>query len=86
MPRRSSGWRVYFKEVERLGWDGLEARAVRHTLGCLLARVAGKSPLEYLTPEELARQGQVVLRILSRAPICGSDLIAEFIREIEAHA
>jgi 5-methylthioribose kinase len=79
-------WRAYFKEVERLGWDGLEARAVRHTLGCLLARVAGKSPLEYLTPEEVARQRQVVLRILSRAPICGSDLIAEFIREIEAHA
>jgi len=79
-------WRVYFKEVERLGWNGLEARAVRHTLGCLLARVAGKSPLEYLTPEEVARQRQAVLRILSRTPIYGSDLIAEFIREIEAHA
>ncbi len=31
-----------------IGATALEPRAVRHTLGCLLARVAGRSPLEYL--------------------------------------
>ena len=29
--------------------QGLEGRTCRHTLACLLARVAGRSPLEYLT-------------------------------------
>ena len=33
-----------------------EPRAVRHTLGCLLARVAGRSPLEYLDEHERAQQ------------------------------
>src|SRR5207253_6106542 len=35
-------WRAYAGERQ------LEPRAVRHTLACLLARVAGRSPLEYL--------------------------------------
>ncbi len=36
----------------------LEPRAVRHTLGCLLARVRGRSPLEYLDAEERTRAGR----------------------------
>jgi hypothetical protein len=44
---------VYFNEITPLGWNEIEPRAVRHTLGCLLARVAGKSPLEYLTADRL---------------------------------
>ena len=43
-------WNVYRREIDSLEWaQTLEPRAVRHTLGCLLARVIGKSPLEYLT-------------------------------------
>src|SRR6202021_1215622 len=50
-------WHVYREEVEPLNWAAtLEPRVIRHTLGCLLARVSGKSPLEYLTPEEAVRQ------------------------------
>ena len=79
-------WQVYFKEVMPFGWDELEPRTVRHTLACLLARVAGKSPLEYLTPMEKARQREAVLRLMTKPPIQVDDLIAEFIGEIEAHA
>ena len=64
----------------------MELRAVRHTLGCLLARVAGKSPLEYLTTQEAARQKDVVLQLIANPPTKVSDLIVEFIQKIQAHA
>ena len=79
-------WRVYVKEVAPLGWYTTEERAVRHTLGCLLARVAGKSPLEYLTTQEATRQKDVVLQLIANPPAEISDLIAEFIQKLEAHA
>jgi 5-methylthioribose kinase len=54
-------WQAYAKEVAKLDWATvLEPRVVRHALGCLLARVAGKSPLEYLTHREQARQKELL--------------------------
>ena len=41
---------------------------MRHTLGCLLGRVAGRSPLEYLNDDERARQQAVVVELI-HAPI-----------------
>jgi hypothetical protein len=80
-------WQVYFEQITCLNWAELvESRVVRHTLGCLLARVAGKSPLEYLTIEERARQRDVVLALIPKLPATVPALIAEFIRKIEAHA
>ena len=79
-------WRVYFKEVAPLGWDALEPRIVRHILGCLLARVAGKSPLEYLTADEAARQRSLTLLLMKNPPNKVEDLIDEFAEKIEAHA
>ena len=80
-------WRVYRKQIESLDWaEKLETRAVLHTLGCLLARVAGKSPLEYLTHDEAAGQQEVVLQLVAAPPTSVNELIAEFIRKIEAHA
>ena len=44
-------------ESARPAWAAdLETRAVRHTLACLLARVVGRSPLEYLDAAERSRQ------------------------------
>src|ERR1700686_4415034 len=71
-------WRVYFNEIAPLGWNAIEPRAVRHTLGCLLARVAGKSPLKYLTAEEAARQKRVTLQLMANPPATITDLIAGF--------
>ncbi len=80
-------WKVYWAEIDQLAWSrALEARAVRHTLGCLLARVAGKSPLEYLTSEEASRQRAVVLSIIENPPTKVADLIAEFTNKIETYA
>ena len=55
-------WREYVRALGAVGWlDGLERRAVRHTLACLLARVAGRSPLEYLDDMLRIRQREAVL-------------------------
>jgi 5-methylthioribose kinase len=39
-------------------------RVVRHTLACLLARVEGRSPLEYLTGEQGAAQTSAALSLI----------------------
>jgi hypothetical protein len=78
---------VYQKEIKRLNWTGtLEPRVVRHTLGCLLARVAGKSPLDYLSSEEVTRQRDIVLALMVKPPTSVPDLIAEFVHKIETYA
>jgi fructosamine-3-kinase len=75
-------WRVYLHAVGALGapaWAAdLEPRAVRHTLACLLARVVGRSPLEYLSPAERVRQRDAVLSIMPSAPAGIADLISIF--------
>jgi 5-methylthioribose kinase len=79
-------WHVYYREIALLSWaEPLESRAIRHTLGCLLARVAGKSPLEYLTQIERKRQLDVVLAILRKPPNSVPHLISEFVHKIETY-
>jgi 5-methylthioribose kinase len=54
--------------VETLGavnwWDGFEARASKHVLGCLLARAAGRSQMDYLNADEKANQRRVVSALM----------------------
>lgn len=77
-------WRAYADAVgsEGLG-DQLEARAVRATLGCLLARVAGRSPLEYLDAGERAVQRQAVLALIDQPPPTVAMLATRFLAQIE---
>jgi 5-methylthioribose kinase len=80
-------WQVYLEAISELDWTkDLEPRVVRHTLGCLLARVDGKSPLEYLAQDERTRQRDAVLSLISLAPTSVSDLIDQFINKIETYA
>src|SRR5579862_8446128 len=80
-------WRVYHDGITQLNWaKELEPRVVGHTLGCLLARVSGKSPLEYLTPAEVIRQRDAVVALIRKTPTSVSELIEEFIGKIEAYA
>jgi aminoglycoside phosphotransferase (APT) family kinase protein len=73
-------WRIYKEEAGNAPWSNeLEARAVRHTLGCLLARVAGRSTLEYLDAEERARQREAVLRLIAAPPATVDGLIEAFV-------
>jgi 5-methylthioribose kinase len=74
-------WETYQNTLGPLTWtDLLEKRAVLHTLGCLLARVAGRSPLEYLTPEEKYRQQQVVVRLIASPPDTISNMVKDFLK------
>lgn len=76
-------WFTYRKEIDNPPWAGdLEERAVRHTLGCLLARVAGRSPLEYLIDEKRERQRRAALSLMDAPPETVSELVERFIEEI----
>ena len=62
-------WRAYRREIEATGLgDAVESRGVEHTLACLLARVDGRSPLEYLDDEARQRQRVAVLALMERRP------------------
>jgi aminoglycoside phosphotransferase (APT) family kinase protein len=72
-------WSGYGDETAGL-FAGLEPRAVRHALGCLLARVEGRSPLEYLTPPERAALRADVLAQLPTPPLAVPALIKTITR------
>jgi 5-methylthioribose kinase len=73
-------WATYREIVEELPWAAdIEERVVRHTLGCLLARVAGRSPLEYLDEGELALQREAVLALLPYPPESVPGLVEDFV-------
>lgn len=76
--------RPAFTRAAHLYWKSYgdhagENRAVKHTLGCLLARVDGRSPLEYLNEDERCRQRAAVLRLAAAPPEKIDDLIDRFI-------
>jgi aminoglycoside phosphotransferase (APT) family kinase protein len=73
-------WRAYREALGQVAWgNDLEQRSVRHTLGCLLARVVGRSQLEYLNPGQRRRQAAAVLTLLDRPPNQIKELIERFI-------
>lgn len=54
-------------------WSGiamtdLQPMCVRHTLGCMLARAVGRSPLEYLSPENRWRLQAIALEQMVSPP------------------
>jgi 5-methylthioribose kinase len=83
-------WQVYNQTIgdtfshlpsqERV--SDLEPRVVHHTLACLLARVAGRSPLEYLDDTARLRQREAVLALLSNPPTNILDLINQFVARL----
>lgn len=76
-------WQVYGEELADIDWrPSLEARSVRILLGCLLARVAGRSPLEYLTRAERGHQKAIVLGLTQSPPTSLPELFDEFTRSL----
>jgi hypothetical protein len=72
-------WRTYRTAVGDLPWAAdLEQFAVRHTLACLLARVAGRSPLEYLSLDERGRQRAAVVALMAKPPTSLDGLVQQF--------
>ncbi|MBM3881407.1 MAG: hypothetical protein FJ387_17060 [Verrucomicrobia bacterium] len=72
-------WETYGAQTAGQHWAvGLEAHAAQHTLGCLLARVAGRSPLEYLEPAARVRQQEIAVELTRACPSTLPALIARF--------
>ena len=76
-------WEVYWRKAQFDPWAAeLEERAVRNILGCMLARVAGRSCLEYLSDAERSSQQQVVLRLMVEHPLRVPELVSLFVRDL----
>ncbi len=73
-------WRAYRAALGAMSWaHDLEPRTVRHTLGCLLARVAGRSTLEYLDGAARARQRAAALALMPQPPVSVAELTERFV-------
>jgi 5-methylthioribose kinase len=80
-------WLHYSAALGDILWQAeLEPAAVRHTLGCLLARVDGRSPLEYLSRPEQARQRAAVVALMARPPETIDALVRQFLEGIACDA
>ena len=78
-------WQTYTGAVGAIPWvDDLEIHVVRQTLGCLLARVAGRSPLEYMDASERSNQRAAALALMAAPPSGVPSLIARFLAEVSS--
>lgn len=72
-------WSEYQACVDpSLADEASRQRALRHALGCALARVAGRSQVEYLTNRQKEIQRRWICRQSMNPPVDGSDLIKSF--------
>jgi 5-methylthioribose kinase len=77
-------WQTYRLTIGDVIWaTDLEERAVRHTLGCLLARAAGRSQLEYLSAEERQRQREVAVFSMNHPLATIPELVDGFITGLQ---
>jgi 5-methylthioribose kinase len=77
-------WETYAMETEAAPWfEGVERRAARNTAACLLARTAGRSPLEYLSDRERRKQWEAALHLITHCPATVPDLIEGFGQKIQ---
>ncbi|MGI6454725.1 MAG: phosphotransferase family protein [bacterium] len=77
----------YFEEVRNnLPDPDYENRTARHTLACMLARVAGRSPLEYLSHTEQQRQQQHITEMMHHPPASLFELVWEWKERIRQNA
>ena len=71
-------WQAYYATLSPRLSKSIQAYVVRHTLACLLARVAGRSPLEYLDQAHRQRQQSIVIDLISDNIEIVSDLFEAF--------
>lgn len=75
-------WQAYLNELSPDLRAPLQHFAVKHTLACLLARVAGRSPLEYLDSREGANQQRIAVALTGEGIADVPDLIDAFGAEL----
>lgn len=77
-------WNVYRETAPDIATaPTFEPRAVRHALACLLARIDGRSPLEYLSESERSLQRMAVFSLIGKAPDQFHVLIERFAKQLE---
>jgi 5-methylthioribose kinase len=77
-------WETYMTEMGPVPWFAdVESRATKNTAACLLARTAGRSPLEYLSDWERRKQRDAALYLITQCPAAVPDLIESFGQKIE---
>ena len=73
-------WKIYRRRLGQVPWlHGFEERCVKHTLACLLARVNGRSPLEYLNEAAARRQRKAIVKLTQNSPGSIHNLVDRFI-------
>jgi 5-methylthioribose kinase len=78
-------WRAYRREIDPTPFgDAVEPRAVGHTLACLLARVDGRSPLEYLDEGARRRQRAAALALMESRPATMPALVTAWQQQLRA--
>ena len=78
-------WGEYNACISQTSWyQYFEQRAVKHTLGCLMARVTGRSPLEYLSKNAREKQLNVVKGLMQHPPASMPELIDELLAQFDA--
>jgi len=76
-------WRFYASDLSPTLRRRLGDFAVKHTLACLLARVAGRSPLEYLDAAARERQRRIALDLMAEDIGDAPELIDAFGKRLE---
>lgn len=71
-------WANYMEKVQKTWTAEKESGAVAHTIACLLARVHGQSPLEYLSQSQKKSQTQLALSFIHERPNSILNLIERF--------
>jgi 5-methylthioribose kinase len=72
-------WKHYLDEIREMPWAGhLDHRAAQHTLACILARICGRSPLEYLSDQERLMQRQIAIEMIKENLMTVDEVIAGF--------
>ena len=79
-------WNAYAAALGKNAGAGLEARVVRLTLCLLLARVHGKSPVEYLSLGHGAHLTNFVRQELPRPPLELTELSTRWLKHIRGYA
>jgi aminoglycoside phosphotransferase (APT) family kinase protein len=78
-------WATYEAETGPAVWfSSVENRAVDNTIACLLARISGRSPLEYFSDDERRVQKEAALCAVARRPATVPALIDDFGQRIQS--
>ncbi|HEX8522585.1 MAG TPA: phosphotransferase [Tepidisphaeraceae bacterium] len=73
-------WQTYRTDIAAVAWStDIEPRSIRHTIACLLARVVGRSPLEYLDEQKRNAQREAAVALINTEPAAIPNFIERFL-------